>query len=52
MAHGKGRHQFFHTPLAKRAFNIAIMAHDKLIKFVAAVFAVIFIDGHGFPPYL
>jgi hypothetical protein len=48
MAHGKGGHQFFHAPLAKRAFDIAVMAHDKLIKFVAAVFAVIFIDGHGY----
>jgi hypothetical protein len=28
------------------------MAHDELIKFVAAVFAVIFIDGHDVPPCL
>ena len=52
MAHGKGGHQFFHAPLAKRACYIAVMAHDELIKFVVAVFAVIFIDGHGIPPYL
>jgi hypothetical protein len=27
------------------------MAHDELIKFVAAVFAVIFKNWHGIPPY-
>jgi hypothetical protein len=50
MAHGKGGHQFFHAPLAKRAFYIAVMAHDELIKFVTAVFAVVFVDRHGAPP--
>lgn len=48
MAHRKGGHQFFHSSLAKRAFDIAVMAHDELIKFVAAVFAVVFINGHFF----
>jgi hypothetical protein len=27
------------------------VAHNELIKFVAAVFAVIFKNGHGIPPY-
>jgi hypothetical protein len=48
MAYGKGGHQFFHTPLAKRAFYIAVMAHDELIKFVTAVFTVVFVYRHVF----
>jgi hypothetical protein len=51
MADRKRRHQFFNTSLAKGTFHLGIMAHDELIKFVAAVFAVIFINRHGFPPY-
>jgi hypothetical protein len=39
-----------HAPLAKGAFHVGIMAHNELIKFVAAVFAVVFINGHGVPP--
>jgi hypothetical protein len=52
MTDGKRGHQFFHTPLAKGAFHFGIGAHHKLFKFVAAVFAVIFIHWHGIPPYL
>ena len=31
--------------------RVGIVAHNELIKFVAAGFAVIFINGHGIPPY-
>jgi hypothetical protein len=40
-----------HAPLAKGTFHVGIVAHNELIEFVAAVFAVIFINGHGIPPY-
>ena len=51
MTNGKRGHQLFDASLAKGTFHVGIMAHHELIKFVAAMFAVIFIDRHGFPPY-
>ena len=33
-------------------FSVGIVAHNELIKFVAAVFAVIFKNWHCVPPYL
>ena len=51
MAYGKRRHQLFDTALAQGAFDLGVVAHDKPVKFVAALFTVIFIDGHFSPPY-
>jgi hypothetical protein len=53
VADRKGGHQFFHSSLTKGASDLVVGTHHQLIKFVAAVLAVVFIKGHSsYPPYL